>query len=70
VQVLQAATDQSSDQTADGAAYGTADTGSPAQPVLWGFVADAIGMYFTRTARRNTWAWRRRWLRIFGVVSI
>lgn len=61
VQVVQAATEQRANQTADGAADGTANTGRAAYCALRRLVAAAIGLIaatFVRAVRRGRW--RRR----------
>jgi hypothetical protein len=62
VQMLQAAANQRADQTAHRAADRTTDTGGPAQLVLRGLVAAAIGFRAaTGFCAARGWRWRWRW---------
>jgi hypothetical protein len=70
VQVVQAATDQSANQTTNGTPHGAADTGGFAQLVLRGLVGAAIGLRAaTRLRAARRW-WRRRRRRGFMFISV
>jgi hypothetical protein len=70
VQVLQAATDQSADQTTDGTPHGSADARRFTQLVLRRLISATISFCAaSRLCAARRWRWRwRRW--VFAFISI